>query len=359
MILVINAGSSNVKFAIYDSTTLDYVYKEQVNSLSEFYDWLDANKDQYAIKMIGHRVVHGGKDFCAPVQITPRVIEKLKLLIPLAPLHQPYNLSAIESMLNQYPHIPQVACFDTAFHSTQLQLAREYAIPSELTSAGVIGYGFHGLSYEYIAENLHTKIGIVARKKVIVAHLGNGASMCAMDDGKSVATSMGFSAIDGLMMGTRCGNIDPGVLLYLMQQMNLSPNEISNLLYKESGLLGVSKISNDVRNLLQSNLPAAQHAIELFCFRAAAEFGRLMTILRGCDALVFTAGIGEHSIKIREKICSYLSWLGVNIKSDANNANDAIISDADSRILLVVMPTNEEIVIARQTKNVMRNEHIH
>lgn len=326
MILVINAGSSNIKFAVYELDKLQQLFRKQVATLKDLYNWLHTQKD-FVITAVGHRIVHGGKKFFAPVMLNKQIIAELREFIPLAPLHQPHNLAAVEFFLDHFPQLPQIACFDTAFHRTQIELAKEFAIPAELTQAGVIRYGFHGLSYEYIASVLEAKIGQVARKKIIVAHLGNGASMCAMENLRSVATTMSFSALDGLMMGTRSGNIDPGVLLYLLQEKQYSNTELSELLYHQCGLFGVSGISNDVSVLLASANTSAQHALELFCFRAAQEFCKLLAPLKGCDALIFTGGIGENAAPIREKICGWLEWLG--------------------KIIVAVVPTDEEYIIAK------------
>lgn len=301
----------------------------------------------------GHRIVHGGMYFSQPAIITDEVINEIASLTPLAPLHQPYHLEAIKAIKTIYPNLPQVACFDTTFHRTQEKLAKLFAIPRPLTDKGVIRYGFHGISYEYIASVITKYIGDIGNKRVIAAHLGNGASMCAMYQGKSVATSMGFTAVDGLMMGTRCGRIDPGVLLYLMQEQHYSESQLEHLIYKESGLLGVSGISADVRELLASPDPRAEEAIELFSYRAALEFGSLAVALKGCDALVFTAGIGEHTPVVRKKICEHLAWLGIKINDKANENNSAIISENDSNIIVSVIPTNEEYMIAKHTNEIV------
>ncbi len=274
------------------------------------------------IKAIGHRVVHGGEHYTQPVQVNEAVLSHLRRLAPLAPLHLPPEIAAIESAASAHPDIPQIACFDTAFHATQPRLARLFALPVSYAQEGVLRYGFHGLSYEYIASVLPEDIG----PRVVVAHLGNGASMCAMREKKSIATSMGFSALDGLMMGTRCGSIDPGVLLYLMEAKQMNAREIGTLLYKESGLLGVSSISGDMRELEASDAPQAKEAIELFCYRAAAELGKLVMVLGGLDALVFTGGIGENSQRVREGILAYTAWLG-EVKN-------------------LVIPTDEEAMMA-------------
>lgn len=350
MILVINAGSSNIKYALFDIENLNLIVKSQVNTIPEVFAWLDKNKHLYNITAIGHRVVHGGTKLFKPLLINYDNLQQLKDLIPLAPLHQPYNVSAIELCLKNYPGIPQLACFDTAFHRTQHELAKLFAIPQALSNDGIIRYGFHGLSYEYIASVMKNEVGTIASQKVIVAHLGNGASMCAMQDGKSVATTMGFSSLDGLMMGTRSGCIDPGVLLYLMQQKQYSADQIAELLYHKSGLLGVSGLSNDMKKLLEYNNSFANHAIDLFCYRAASEFAKMQMALSGCNALIFTGGIGEHAATVRAKICEYLQWLNVRIVSDENTQNNKVISSNTSSILVAVIPTYEELVIARHVK---------
>jgi len=351
MILTINAGSSNIKFSLFDSKTLDLIHHAQVTTLQQTLDWLVEHGVTPAA--IGHRIVHGGEKFFEPVLLTKEVLQQLKKLIPLAPLHQPHNIKAIETLGAVYPQTPQVGCFDTAFHVTQQKLAKLFAIPKALTNTGIIRYGFHGLSYEYIASVMQNFIGTLANKKVIVAHLGNGSSMCAINNKCSVATSMGFSALDGLMMGSRCGRIDPGVLLYLLQEKNYSTESLANLLYYKSGLLGVSDHSNDVRELLVHNDASSQTAIDLYCYLAACEFGYLFTANAGCDALIFTAGIGEHAAVIRRKICEWLQCFGVDIESDANTKNATIISKPNSKIVVSVIPTDEEIVIGQHTTHVL------
>lgn len=351
MILVINAGSSNIKFALFEPVYLNLIFKNQVEKIQDVFEWLEKNKKDYLITAIGHRVVHGGTEFSKPVLINKKNLQQIKNLTSLAPLHQTHNVAAIEMFLKYDPILPQVACFDTAFHTTQAELGKLYAIPKELSNAGVIRYGFHGLSYEYIASMMQDKIGTLASQKVIVAHLGNGASMCALQNGISIATTMGFSVLEGLMMGTRCGSIDPGVLLYLLQQKNYSPEEVSNLLYYKSGLLGVSGISNDVKQLLEVNNSDTRHAIDLFCYKAATEFAKMQMALGGCNALIFTGGIGERAAKIRLKICEHLEWLNVRINIIANDSNRSIISSNNSSILVATIPTYEEFIIARYTRD--------
>jgi acetate kinase len=280
-------------------------------------------------------------------------MKKMEILIPFAPYHQPQNLEAIKIIKKIYPKMAQVACFDTTFHLTQEKLATLFAISRSLTDEGVVRYGFHGISYEYIASVITQHIGDIGNKRVIVAHLGNGASMCAMHQRKSVAISMGLTPLDGLMMGTRCGRIDPGVLLYLLQEKHYTAKQLEHLLYKESGLLGVSGISNDVRELLSSEEANAKEAIDLFCYRAALEFGSLSAALKGCDAFIFTAGIGEHAPMIRKKICEQLSWLGIKIDNEANKKNSVIISEEGCSIIVSVIPTNEEYMIAKHTRTLV------
>lgn len=355
MILVINAGSSNVKFAIFEPENLNLILKKQVAKLEDVFNWLERNKNDYLITAVGHRVVHGGSEFVKPILVNAKNLQQLRDLIPLAPLHQPHNIAAIDMFFKYNPDVPQIACFDTAFHHTQNEFAKLYAIPKDLTKSGVISYGFHGLSYEYIATIMKDEIGSVARQKVVVAHLGNGASMCALQDGKSIATTMGFSVLDGLMMGTRCGSIDPGVLLYLLQQKKYSAKELTDLLYYKSGLLGVSDISNDVKILLDVDNNDSKHAIDLFCYKAATEFAKMQMSLGGCNALIFTGGIGERAAVIRKKICDYLNWLNVRIDTAANDNNHRIISNNTSNILVAIIPTYEELIIAKYTKEKTRS----
>ena len=383
-ILVLNSGSSSIKFALFEvppaaqallqgtlsglgahpafeardrhgralagrlSAVIDHK-----TALAWLLDWLQAYLDG-PLAAAGHRVVHGGDDFAEPVLITPAVCADLEQLIPLAPLHQSHNVAAIRALTALLPALPQVACFDTAFHRTQDALARDFALPRELTAGGLRRYGFHGLSYEYIAGVLPHYLGDGAGGKVIVAHLGNGASLCALRNRACVATTMGFTALDGLMMGTRCGAIDPGVLIYLMREKHMSADAIEDLLYRRSGLLGVSGISSDMRELQASDLPSAHEAIELFCYRAAREIGSLAAALDGLDALVFTAGIGERSHDVRERICRRLAWLGVALDARANQAHEALASCAQSRVAVCVIATNEEVVIARHTARALQ-----
>jgi len=326
-IITCNAGSNNSKLALFDAESLERTAHLQTHSETETVAWLCVAGEQ-KISAIGHRVVHGGGKFNKPTLLTAEIISELESFIPLAPLHQPAALKLIAEVTKLYPNIPQIACFDTAFHSTMPKIEQHFALPQTFYAEGVHKYGFHGLSYEYIASVLPKNI---AAGRVIVAHLGGGASACAMKNRVSMATSMGFSTLDGLMMGTRCGALDAGVVLYLLDHKKMSVGEVRKLLYKNSGLLGVSGISAEMRDLLTSEKPEAKTAIELFCYLAAKQIASLIPAIGGLDALVFTGGIGEHAKNIREKICEHLSWL----------------NDFSTHTI----PTNEELVIARACKN--------
>lgn len=384
-ILVLNAGSSSLKFAIYTiASHLQCIHygefaalKEQAlfivkNSRGEFLEqiqlnsenfkinpyaaaleylltWIQTKQNSYTISAVGHRIVHGGDIFVKPTIVTADVIKQLKSIIPLDPLHLPYNLAGLEYIAEKFPELTQVSCFDTAFHTTQSVLTTTYALPPNIAPMTIKRYGFHGLSYQYIASVLPNYLDApFANGKTIVAHLGSGASLCAMNNRQSVATSMGFSALDGIPMSTRCGSLDPGVLLYLLKQ-NMTLDQLSELLYKQSGLLGVSGISSDVRVLLQSTDSKAALALEMFCYRTHREIGSLAAALNGLDTLVFTAGIGEHSSVIRAKICVYAKWLGVILDDRANETHQQKISAETSRVGVWVIPTNEELVIAEST----------
>jgi acetate kinase len=298
---------------------------------------------------VGHRVVHGGPDYSSPVLINADVVTRLERYVPLAPLHQPHNLAPIRSILTNLPQLPQVACFDTAFHRDHAAVADHFAIPHDLYAEGVRRYGFHGLSYEYIASRLPEVAPEAAAGRVIVAHLGSGASMCALSGGCSVESTMGFTALDGLPMGTRPGQIDPGVILYLIQQKNMSGAAVQDFLYRECGLNGLSGISNDVRELQSSTDPRAAFALDYFCYRVALHAGMLAAALGGLDAFVFTAGIGENSAAIRAGIAARLAWLGAVLDEKANATQASRISTPDSRVTLYVIPTDEELMIARHT----------
>jgi acetate kinase len=294
-------------------------------------------------------VVHGGSRFNGPTKVDPKVLEQLRELIPLAPLHQPYNLAAIEAAFERMPDVPQVACFDTSFHRGQPAVAELVPLPLNLRQAGLQRYGFHGLSYEYIAFVLPEVAPDIANGRVIVAHLGSGASMCAMKAGKSIDSTLGFTALDGLCMGTRPGALDPGVVLHLFQGMNLSAKEVETILYKKSGLLGISGSSNDMRDLESRSDPEARLAVDYFVYRAAKEIGALTAVLGGIDGLVFTAGVGENSIGIRKRICNASAWLGIELDESANANHQTTISTTRSKVSVRVIPTNEELMIARHT----------
>jgi acetate kinase len=293
--------------------------------------------------------VHGGAKFTGPTIVTPQVVEELRKLVPLAPLHQPYNLAAIEAVSERLPDVPQVACFDTSFHCGRSSVTEVVPLPREIRESGVQRYGFHGLSYEYIASVLPRIAPDIADGRVIVAHLGSGCSMCALKNGKSVDQSLGFTALDGLCMGTRPGALDPGVVLHLFQTLGLSAKEVETILYKKSGLLGISGVSNDMRALLDSKEPAARLAVDYFVYRASKEIGSLAAVLGGIDGLVFTAGIGENSAEIRRRICEASAWLGIELDPDANRRKTPRISREESRPSAWVIPTNEELIIARHT----------
>jgi acetate kinase len=385
-LLVINAGSSSLKFQIFGIATaglerqvrakLDGIgtrprlkataadgtelidrsldrtdVRDLPAALSVARDWL-ATLRGFDLRAIGHRVVHGGPDYVRPVLIDPTVLDRLSSYQDLAPLHQPNNLAPIRLAMEIKPDVPQVACFDTAFHRGRAEHTDCYALPRAFYEQGVRRYGFHGISYEYIAGRLREVAPEVARGRVIVAHLGSGASMCALNDGRSVETTMGFTALDGLPMGTRPGQLDPGVVLHLLQDM--SAQAVSDLLYHQSGLKGLSGISNDMRELLESEDPRASFAIDHFVHRCALNAGMLAAALGGLDAFVFTAGIGENAAPIRARISEGLAWLGAQLDPAANDADASIISKAGSRVALHVMPTDEELMIARHTLALIR-----
>jgi acetate kinase len=385
-IAVINAGSSSIKFAVYKAGADEPAsFRGQVAGIGtspnlvvrgargdavaerqwpwEGFDHRSAVNailqtatkllDGIKVAAVGHRVVHGGTHFREPARIDDRVMAALTALCPLAPLHQPHNLAAIAAIAEGAPHIPQVACFDTAFHRSQPELAQIYALPRELTDAGVRRYGFHGLSYEYVSQRLVELAPALAGAKVIVAHLGNGASLCALQSGRSVATTMGFTAVDGLMMGTRCGALDPGILLYLMAERGLDAAAIEALIYKQSGLLGVSGISSDMRTLQASDEAHAREAVALFVYRVVREIGSLTAALGGLDALVFTGGIGENDPAVREAIVSGSRWLGLEIDTDRNRAGQGVVSSERSRVSVWIVATDEERMIARHTAELL------
>jgi acetate kinase len=318
--------------------------------------WARENFKDIRLDAVGHRVVHGGRLYSAPVVVNESVVKALEQFIPLAPLHQPHNLGPIRAIAKRNPSVVQAACFDTAFHTTNPAVAQTFALPRSLTEEGVRRYGFHGLSYEYISKKFKEIAPDISRGRVVVAHLGSGASMCAMQDGKSIASTLGFCALDGLPMGTRTGVLDPGVILFLLQEKGMSPSEIETMLYKKSGLLGVSGISNDMRVLLKSDDPKAREAVDLFVYRINRELGSLMAALGGLDALVFTAGIGEHSAEIRERVCTAAAWTGLRLNPEANRNKAVCISTADSPISAWVIPTNEELMIATHTRNLIKGD---
>ena len=382
--LVLNAGSSSLKFCVYcrplgegwrpeargqidgigtsprltakdeagasmADQTLDASVKDGRAALDVLAGWLRARYGGTRMLGVGHRVVHGGAKYAGPCVVTPQMLEELRALVPLAPLHQPYNLAAIEVVSERLPGVPQVACFDTSFHRGQPAVAQLVPLPKDIRDAGVQRYGFHGLSYEYIASVLPEVAPDVADGRVIVAHLGSGASLCALKGRKSMDSTLGFTALDGLCMGTRPGSVDPGVILHLFQTLKLGVSEVEKLLYKQSGLLGISGISNDMRDLLDSPDPAARLAVDYFVYQAAKQIGALVAVLGGVDALVFTAGIGERSVEIRRRICEASVWLGVTLDPNANAAHGPRITTAGSRVSAWVVPTNEELMIARHT----------
>ncbi len=390
-ILVVNAGSSSIKFELFaiaggdelnrrlkgqingigthprlsakdaeGATAIDETWStDEVSELPDALDKLVVFLRDYVGKLpvaIGHRVVHGGPDFIEPTILTARVVERLERFVPLAPLHQPNNLAPIGIVLERQPHLLQVACFDTAFHRGHSAVADRYAIPESLYQDGVRRYGFHGLSYEYVAQRLKEIAPEIAGGRVVVAHLGSGASMCALLAGKSIESSMGFTALDGLPMGTRPGQLDAGVVLYLITEKGMDPKEVEHFLYHDCGLKGLSGISNDVRDLLVSPDPRAQLALNYFTYRIALFTGMLAAALGGIDALVFTAGIGENAPAIRQAVSERLSWLGIELSEEDNATNALHISRKRSRVACYVVPTDEELMIARHTLRKLR-EH--
>ena len=383
-ILALNVGSSSLKLAAFDATTLDPVLRAGVTgigcdaratfempvgirpdkpvtpaiaNIEEAAHWLldilQRHCPDLHIVAAGHRVVHGGTRFDRPVRIDAAVLAGLEALMPLAPAHQPAAIAVIRSMSMRLPGTPQIACFDTAFHRTQPKLSQWYALPRAMSEAGIVRIGFHGLSYEYVASVLSVIAGSAAHDKVVVAHLGHGASVCAMRDLRSVATSMGLTPLDGLMMGTRCGAIDPGVLLHLLQEQRMGVQELADLLGNRSGLLGVSGISDDVQVLEASDDPRAREALDMFAERAACTIAAQAPLLDGLQALVFTGGIGEHASGMRRRICDRLAWLGLTLDEDANLRHARRIDREDASVRVYVIPTNEEIVIARAVRRVL------
>jgi acetate kinase len=382
--LVLNAGSSSLKFCVFrrpiaekwqmdargqiegigtsprflakgtdgkiladnDLTSAVYDGHTAIDALAS---WLRSKYGRARVLGVGHRVVHGGTLYARPTIVTPKVLADLYELTPLAPLHQPHNLAAIQAVFKRMPDVPQVACFDTGFHQGHPEVAGIIPLPIGICKSGLQRYGFHGLSYEYVTSMLPGIAPEIAKNRIIIAHLGSGASLCAVRSGKSVDTSMSFTALDGLCMGTRPGSIDPGAVLYLFQTLGMTVTEVENILYKESGLLGISGISNDMRELLASTAPEARLAVDYFLYRTAKEIGALAAVLGGIDGLVFTAGIGENSPEIRQRICERSSWLGVELDKAANLGGGPRISTPHSRVSAWVVPTNEELMIARHT----------
>lgn len=388
-ILVLNSGSSSIKFALYDCAdpSLQIIEHGQVSGLGTtarlqafdrdnvtvvdlqlqkgcnhaeammtMVDWGLTRETSRSVTAVGHRVVHGGALYDAPVQVSNEVLNQLDTLNSLAPLHQRHNLEGIRVLTKLLPDLPQIACFDTAFHRTLPKLARQFGLPSDLYERGIRRFGFHGLSYEYMAETLPEVIGEkAAAGRVVVAHLGNGVSMCGMLEGRSVATTMGLTALDGLPMGTRCGALDPGIVLHMLNELNMSSAQIAELLYEQSGLLGMSGISSDMRELEQSDATSAREAIDFFVYRINRELGAMTATLGGLDALVFTAGIGEHSGAIRRRICDLAAWSGIRLNAAANENHALCISAADSTVPVWVVPTREEWMIARHTYKFLNN----
>ena len=360
-ILTLNAGSSSLKVALFDGgappgrifsyavARVGQTVADHAQALDVALAQLEAHGGLGALAAVGHRVVHGGPRYASPQLVTPGVIEELKRLAVLDPDHLPAEIAILEAMRSRAPSLPQVACFDTAFHRAHPFISDTYALPRSYYDDGVRRYGFHGLSYEFMTRKLRTIAPQIAREDVIIAHLGNGASMCAVHDGRAVATTMGFTALDGLSMGTRCGQIDPGVVLYLMAEKKMSADAISDLLWENSGLKGMSGLSQDMRELEASDSPAAQEAIAYFVSRIRRELAGLQATVNGAEGIVFTAGIGEHSWKVREAALNDMEWMGVHLDVEANRANAQIISAKTSPTMVFVIPTNEELMIAEHT----------
>ena len=389
-LLVINPGSSSIKFSIFSSADhglvagahgeiedLDHTPHLAVRdhegrtladhqlsgpghevAIAAVSDWFAEHAGgQGQFVAVGHRVVHGGPSFAGPVLVDDDVLAALESLVPLAPLHQPQSLAIIRAFMARSGEIPQVACFDTAFHREQPLFARQFALPRELTERGLQRYGFHGLSYEFIVSALPKQAPAHAAGKLVVAHLGNGASMCAIKAGRSVATTMSLTPLDGLMMGTRCGTLDPGLILFLLQHEAMTAAAVEDLLYHRSGLLGVSGLSNDMRTLLASEAESAKEAVGLFVYRITRELGSLVAAMGGIDALIFTGGIGEHAPSIRARVCGEASWLGLQLDEAANMGGDTCISTPSSKVAVLVIPTDENLVIARHTRSLLDRLH--
>lgn len=392
LILTVNAGSSSLKCGLFDTATLENVFRFKFSNILEdaqlkIFDnrekknttkialpltevatekrhqaclnymssWLKGHLGDTAIKIIGHRVVHGGIEFSQPTLLTPELIKKLEALTPLAPLHQPFNLKLVNASREMWPELPQIACFDTMFHANQPSLEQHYAIPSHYADAGIKRYGFHGLSYEFITKTLKTLFAGREISKTIVCHLGAGASMCAIKDGKSIASSMGFSAADGLPMASRCGNIDPGVLLYIQRHYQMSIDDLEQLIYRDSGWAAVSGISADMKTLEASKEESATRAIDMFCYRSALEIGRLSAALEGLDCIVFTGGIGENSVNIRANICARLQWLGAEVDNRKNTLSAVEFQNKSSSIKLLCVATDEESMIAQHCSELVQH----
>ena len=383
VILTLNAGSSSLKFALYEAQTDTLLARGQVDRIGPAATLTMKDADGAALPVtpgplcdhddavargrgslggafpvaraiaIGHRIVHGGIFHDRPVMLDAAMLEELRALSPFAPLHQPHNLDGVRAAMEAYPGVPQIACFDTAFHRNQPFVNDTFALPRRFYDRGVRRYGFHGLSYEYVSGELARIAPTLAAGRVVIAHLGNGASMCAVQHGRSVASTMGFSALDGLPMGTRCGQLDPGAVLYLMQQEGLSPDEIAELLYTQSGMLGLSGISNDMRELEASDHPHAREAIDYYVFRLQRELGGMAAAMGGVDALVFCGGIGENSRLIRARVCERTEWMGIELDHSRNQDNAPVISTAFSRTTIMVIPTDEELVIARAARKMI------
>lgn len=384
VVLTLNAGSSSIKFAAYalesarlrsvaaghieglgaqatfsvrtaDGETRDFVIDERHGevdhavAMGAIVEWLQDAHDGARVVAVGHRVVHGGADFSSPMIVDDGKLATLRGFIPLAPLHQPHNIAGVEAALHAFPGAVQVACFDTAFHRSHPFIADTFALPRRFYDEGVRRYGFHGLSYEFISRRLRVIAPVLATGRVIVAHLGNGASLCAMRDGKSVASTMGFTALDGLPMGTRCGQLDPGVVLYLMTEKGMSAQAVADLLYRDAGLKGMSGLSHDMRALEASDDPAARDAIAYFLARVRREIGGLAATVGGVDCLVFTGGIGENSWRVREAALGDMGWIGIRLDTQANRQNASVISSADSPVTVFVLQTDEERMIAEHT----------
>ena len=382
-VVTLNAGSSSIKFALFDvegtaavplaiglaemlpaerritvhdgkgvqthTETWSDAGAFHADALRRILTWRRAAFPDAQVHAAGHRVVHGGLKYTKPVIVTDAVLDDLRALIPLAPLHEPHNIAGILAAREAWPHVQQVACFDTSFHRAHPFVDDVFALPRRFYDEGVRRYGFHGLSYEYVTGKLREIAPLYAAGRVVVAHLGNGASMCAIRDGLSVASTMGFTALDGLPMGTRCGQLDPGVVLYLMQEKKLTAEQISDMLYRESGLLGLSGVSFDMRELEASDKPEAKQAIEYFVFRIRRELGGMAAVLKGIDAIVFCGGIGEHAWQVRERVLEGMEWIGVEMDRMANRASSEVISSDRSRVRVFVIPTDEEAMIARHT----------